>query len=64
MPRDSPQELELPWSDGDSKFWPSTTDSPKSQENYVSTAPGDKVSIQWRLKLGAGLAKHLRLQGM
>ncbi|KAF9644160.1 hypothetical protein BDM02DRAFT_3131943 [Thelephora ganbajun] len=63
MSQDSPRELELPWSDGDSKFWPPTAGSSKSHECYVPTAPGDDASIQWRLKLGTGLAKHLRLSG-
>ena len=63
MPRGDPIELELPWSDGDSKFWPPTTGGPKSREYYVPTAPGDDASVQWRLKLGAGLATHLRLPG-
>ena len=63
MSRDSPQELELPWSDGDSKFWPSTACGSESQNYYAPTTLSDDTSIQWRLKLGAGLAKHLQLPG-
>ena len=61
MSQGNPQELELPWSDGDSKFWPPAAGG--SQEHYVQTVPGDDASVQWRLKLGVGIAKHLQLPG-
>lgn len=66
MPAHVPHELELLRSDGDPKFWPpiADPDSPGQQGCYFMTRLDEEASIQWRTKIGAHVAKHLKLPGM
>jgi hypothetical protein len=65
MPVLDTHELELLRSDGDPKSWPPVADldAPGHQGGYVMTKLDEEASIQWRIKIGAHIAGHLRLPG-
>lgn len=63
MPAPAIQEVELLRSDGDPKSWPTPT-APGQQGFYVAANLDEEASIQWRFKIGAHVAKCLKLPSM
>lgn len=64
MPAHGAHELELLRSDGDPRSWPPVADPDTGQRDYhVMTKLDEEASVQWRVKIGAHIAKYLKLPG-
>ena len=58
-------ELEISRSDGDPGSWPPVADpdTPEQQDFYLMANLDEEASTQWRFKIGAHIAKYLKLPG-